>query len=146
MIKKHIIPFLLSFVLLLGMCVPASASDNGPLPYASNYLERYSVALGAHGNGKMTISTSIDGVGRQDKIGVLSIDIEKKVNGVWQYYDTIDSIEHPEFFAYDSYDYVGAIDFYGTPGVAYRVTILAYAKKGSGSDTGTVTSPAVVCK
>lgn len=143
---KRIICCLLSLILVFGMGTPASASDDEMIPYASNYLERYYVALGAHGNGKMTISISIDGVGRQDKIGVLSIDIEKKVNGVWQYHDTIDSTDHPEFFAYDSYDYLGAVDFYGTPGVAYRVTILAYAKKGSGSDTGTITSPIVVCK
>ena len=146
MMKKHIIPFFLSLILVFGMSVPASANDNELVPYASNYLERYYVALGAHGNGKMTISISVDGVGKQDKIGVLSIDIEKKVNGEWQYHDTLDSIDHPEFFTYNSYDHVGAVDFYGTPGVTYRVTLLVYTKKGSGSDTDTITSPAVACK
>ena len=88
----------------------------------------------------------IHGVGKQDKIGVLAIDIEKKVDGEWQYHDTLDSIDHPEFFTYNSYDHVGAVDFYGTPGVTYRVTLLVYTKKGSGSDTDTITSPAVACK
>lgn len=86
--KRKIIPVLLVMVMLLGLVSTAYAAENEPTPYASSYLDNYYVTLSAKGNGKMLISMAIDGVGIQDKIGVLYIDIEEKENGKWSYYDT----------------------------------------------------------
>lgn len=144
--KKKFVPVLLVLAMLLGLANTAYAADDQPAPYASSYLEDYYVALSAKGNGKMQISMAVDGVGTQDKIGVSYIDIEEKENGKWSYYDTLYSVDHSDFFAYNTWEYTGAVAFYGTPGLSYRVTVYVYAQKGSGFDTGYVVSPTVVCR
>lgn len=47
-------------------------------PYASSYLEQYSVSLAADGNGVMSIDMSVDGVSKMSKIGVMEVYIEEK--------------------------------------------------------------------
>lgn len=140
--KKRAISFLLAVVMLLTLTGTAFAVA----PRASDYLDSYMVVLRAMGNGTMEVSMSVEGVGIQDKIGVREVMIEKKINGVWTYQESLDSVDYPEFYAYNSRDYLGAVNFTGTPGVSYRVTLTVYARTGTGSDTGYVTSPVVVCK
>lgn len=144
--KKKLVAILLAFLILSGIAVPALASENTAVPYSNAYLDSYFISLGAKGNGRMVASVSIDGVGVQDKIGILRVDIYKKVNGVWIFHDTIDAADHPEFYAYNSRDYVGDVEFYGTPGVTYYVIITAVAFKGSGGGTGSAPSPEVTCR
>jgi len=135
--------------MLLSVSGTAFAVENGAIeitPFASKYLNSYTVVLAAKGSGKMVVSMSVDGTGIMDKIGVMEVEIDYLKNGTWYYWDSLDSVEHPEFYAYNSRDYVGDAYFTGTPGVTYYVTLTVYAKKGSGSDTGYVTSSAVVCK
>lgn len=62
------------------------------------------------------------------------------------YYDTLDAVEHPEFYVYDARTYLNEIPFDGTPGISYRVTVMVYAQRGSGSDTGYISSLSEVCK
>lgn len=144
--RKRIITFLIAIVMLFGMTCSVYAVDDSLVPYSSEYLDAYYVALTAEGNGKMLISMAVDGVGIQDKIGVLYIDIEEKRNGTWNYFDTLYSADHDDFFAYNARQYMGSATFYGTPGLSYRVTIHVYARKGSGSDTGELASYITVCK
>lgn len=144
--KRRLIPTLLAMVMLLGLTNTAYATENEPTPYASSYLENYYVTLSAKGDGKMLISMGVEGVGYQDKIGVSYIDIEEKENGKWSYYDTLYSADHDDFFAYNALDYTGTATFYGTPGLTYRVTIHVYARKGTGSDTGSLLSYTAVCR
>lgn len=155
--KKRVFSILMLMVMLFSTVVTAYAADVNNVesaimaqatmsPDASLYLDSYSVALGPKGNGIMTISMTVNGVGIMDKIGARELFIEKNVNGAWQYYLTLDGATYPEFYNYNSRSYVGSTTFTGTPGVSYRVTLTAYAKKGTGSDTGYVTSPAVVCQ
>ena len=75
----------------------------------------------------MRVAVVVNGVGILDKIGVTRIDIEQKVNGKWIYYDTLDSVDHPEFYTYNARTYLNEIPFDGTPGVSYRVTVKVYA-------------------
>ena len=89
--------------------------------------DSYTVVLSAKGDGRMLVTMVVDGVGVQDKIGVSKIDIDEKVNGKWQYYDTLYAVDHPEFYDYNTRDYLGDVSFYGTPGNSYRVTLLVYA-------------------
>ena len=79
------------------------------------------------------------------KVGVLEIYIEQKINGVWSEFDTMYSVYNPDFFQYNTRDFVHAVYFTGTVGVQYRVTILAHARNASGGDSGQVTSPVVTC-
>ncbi len=137
--KKRIISFLLVTLMMACTAVPAFAR-------ASDYLDDYYVDLYASGNGEMSVAVVVNGVGVLDKIGVTRINIEQKVNGKWTYYDTLDSVDHPEFYTYDSRSYLNIIPFEGTPGVSYRVTVLVAAIRGSGSDTGYISSMSEVCK
>lgn len=72
--------------------------------------------------------------------------VKKNSNGVWRYYDSLFAAEHPEFYEYNSRDFVGTTYFQGTPGVSYRVTLTVYARNSKGSDTGYITSYTVICK
>lgn len=142
--KKRAISLLLVMVTLLGATGVAAAVE----ARSSYNLSSYRVTLTAKGNGKMEISVSIRGVEEQDKIGVQEIEIEHKTsaNGSWTHYDTLYGASHPEFYAYNALRYSKEITFDGEPGEIYQVTITAYAKKGSNSDTGEATSSAVTCR
>lgn len=142
--RKRALSFCLAAMMLLGTVGTAFAVE----PRASYTLDSYYVGLSAEGEGKMLISPVVNGVGQQDKIGVQQVDIEYKTsaNGTWEYYDSMYAAEYPEFYTYKDWSYLGDIYFDGVPGHYYRVTITAYAKKGTLSDTGYVTSPGVRCK
>lgn len=146
--KKRLISLLIVLTVVFSVTGGALAVEPGHTitPFASAYLDGYSVALSAKGNGKMSLSVDVNGMGMQDKIGVVYIDIEQKVNGTWKYYNRLDAVDHPEFYSYHSRDHVCNATFNGTPGISYRVTVKVYAQKGAGSDTGYVTSYAIVCK
>ena len=96
----------------------------------------------------MSVTAVVNGVSEQDEIGVQQIDIEYKTsaNGTWKYYDSLYASNYPELYTYNDWTFMGGVNFNGTPGHYYRVTITAYAKKGTLSDTGYVTSTSVQCK
>lgn len=142
--RKRALSFCLAVMMLLGTVGTAFAVE----PRASYTLDDYYVGLTAEGGGVMSVTAVVNGVGEQDKIGVQQIDIEYKtsLNGEWEYYDSLYAAEYPELYAYGERTFMGGVDFDGVPGHYYRVTITAYAKKGTLSDTGYVTSPGVRCK
>lgn len=149
--KKQFLAFALSMAILLGGAIPAYALDNNmvgtyTITRASQYLDGYSVGIEARGNGKIAVAMTVDGTGIMEKIGVAEVEIEHKTNGGWRYYDSLFAAEHPEFYEYNSRDFVGTTYFQGTPGVSYRVTLTVYARNSKGSDTGYITSYTVVCK
>lgn len=152
---KRCISVFFSLALVFSMSVTSvlatSTSVSAPIdinivqPRASLYLDSYSVYLGAHGNGLMSISMDITATGVMSKVGVNEIYIEKKVNGVWMEHDTMYSVYNSDFFQHNTRDFVHAVYFNGTVGVKYRVTIWAHARNASGGDSGTVTSYTVTC-
>lgn len=144
--KKRLISFFTIAMMLCSLTVNSTAADNTPSAVASHNLSSYMVALSASGDEEMLISMSVDGVGIQEKIGVYEITIEQKVNGEWTLYDIMDSFDHPDFFSYDSYDHMGAITFDGEAGTYFRVTLFVYARDAETSDSGYVSSPAVLCE
>lgn len=141
--KKKLMALFVALMVMLSVSGTAFASEGQVR--ASHYLDSYYVTLVAKGNGKMAVGVAINGVDKEDAIGMREIYIETKIDGKWHYFDTLDYIEHPEFLAYDTDAYVDTAYFYGTPGDTYRVTITAYAEKDGGWDTGYVTSYSEVC-
>lgn len=113
---------------------------------SSAYLDGYSVGIEARGNGKIAVAMTVEARSKMEKLGVHEVEIEQKVNGNWRYYDSQYGAEHPEFYDYNTWDYVGTTYFQGTPGVSYRVTLTVYARNSKGSDTGYITSYTVVCR
>lgn len=140
---------LVLLAVILSMLINTSVfamQDEGLIPYASHYLDEFSVVLSAEGDAEMCVSVSVDGVGKQDKIGVASIDIEERSGNGWVYFDTLYAADNPDFYDYNSYDYMGDAYFEGTPGVEYRVIVYVYAEKDGGSDTRSITSESCVCR
>lgn len=146
--KKKLVSFISVIALLFSLTTTAFATESQvfSVTRASEYLDGYSVGIEARGNGEIAVAMTVDGVGIMEKIGVSEVYIEKKVNGVWKEHETQDAVEHPEFYDYNSRDYIGNAYFYGTPGVRYRVTLTVYARNSKGSDTGYITSYTVVCE
>ena len=150
MLKKKAISLVMSALVAFALCGSAAAvSDNSnPDVYVINssaYLSTYNVALSAQSNHRMAIGVTVTGTSIMDKIGVSIIDIDQKTNGVWSDYNTLYALYNPNFYQYDTASYVDTISFYGAQGVQYRVTLTVYAGKGSGSDTGSLTSYTVTC-
>ena len=115
-------------------------------PHASDYLSYYAIAFGARDNCRMVITMDVNAPRTMSRIGCSMLIIEKKVNGTWYEADTLISADYPEFIAINTASYFHSIDYYGDPGVQYRVTMVAYARDSTGSDTGEVTSYVVTCR
>ncbi|MEA4896195.1 MAG: hypothetical protein VB064_13195 [Oscillospiraceae bacterium] len=149
MLKKKAISLVMSVLMAFSLCGNAFAvSENSNINVinASAYLSTYNVALSAQADHRMAIGVTVTGTSIMDKIGVSIIDIDQKINGVWSDYNTLYALYNPNFYQYNTTSYVDTISFYGTQGVQYRVSLTVYAGKGSGSDTGILTSYTVTCK
>ena len=116
-------------------------------PFASAYLDDYSISIGARDNCRIVITMDVNAVRTVDKIGCVMLVIEHKIDGVWYEYDTLIGLEHPDFYMYDTASYLGSYAFYGEAGVQYRATMTAYAQDSSGYDTGEpITSYVITCR
>jgi len=93
----------------------------------------------------MAVEMDITGTRTMTKIGVYSLFIEEKKNGVWSEYDTVYGIYHSDFYDYNTNSYLGEYFFNGVAGRQYRVTMTAYARDSTGSDTGVTYTGAVTC-
>jgi len=138
-LKKRVVALVLAFMMIVSVGSVASAR-------ASDYLSSYTVALDALGNGEMEIFFDVDGTGTMTKIGAQVLYVDEYVNGAWSPYLTLAAVDNDDFYGYNTAGHIGLAYFDGTPGVKYRVTLVAYARNSSGSDTGSVTSPAVYCR
>lgn len=146
--KKKTTFMLAVIALLFSLTTPTLALEGATrsVTRASEYLDGYSVGVEARGNKRIAVIMTVDGKGTMDKIGVSEVYIEEKVGETWVEYEIQNAVEHPEFYNYNSQDYVGNAYFTGTPGMSYRVTLTVYARRGSGFDTGSITSYTVVCR
>lgn len=153
--KKRILSLFMLVLMMSTLCCNALAVSSHAVDTnaktieasrrASSYLSTYSVSLTAKTNHRMAIDATVYGTSVMDKIGVSIVKIEQKTNGVWSNCDTLYAINNPDFYQYNTLNYVNTISFYGTQGVQYRVTLTVYAGKGSGSDSATVSSYVITC-
>ena len=81
-----------------------------------------------------------------NKVGAQALFVDYYSNGYWYPHVTLLGVDNPDFYDYNMYGHSGFAYFDGTPGVKYRVTLLAYASDSTGSDTGTVTSATITCR
>ena len=144
--KTRVTSICLVIITMISLSSTVWAAKNEAVPYASDYLDGCSVALASTGVGQMVVDVTVDAVGIADKVGIFEIYVERKEAGKWEFYKSLDSVDHPEFYVYNSRDYLNSIYFSAESGYTYRVTITAYAKKGSGSDTSDLMSYSCVCK
>lgn len=155
--KKRILALGVAFLLSVSSAASISAVDCSTIhdlcvtkysiePYASAYLDDYSISFGARDNCRMVITMDVNGVRTMDRIGCSVLIIEKKVNGTWLVDEIMVSADYPEFIVENSSSYFHSIDYYGEAGYQYRVTMTAYARKDGGYDTGEITSYVVTCR
>lgn len=157
--KKRLLALLMSLLLMNSTAFavdisPTISSESSEFPvvwssvepHASAYLDDYSIAFGARDNCRMVITMDVNAVRTMNRLGCLMLIIEEKIDGTWYECDTLVSADYPEFIATNTASYFHSIDYYGEPGVQYRVTMVAYARDSTGSDTGEVTSYVVTCR
>lgn len=156
--KKRVITVFLLFMTTLSCITMPSLAIDAPLypenrvvvalpARASDYLSSYSIALTARNNRRMIVTMDVTAVRTMNKVGCLTLIIEKKVGGSWYEVDTLIGSDDPDlFYSYNTADYFQEYSFYGEEGVQYRVTMTAYARDDSGFDTGEVTSYTETCR
>ncbi len=144
--KRQMVSMVLALITIFSLNSVAWANDEYPVPYASDYLDGCSLGLRSPSTGRMAVDITVDAVGVADVVGIIEIYVERKIDNKWKFYKSLDSVDHPEFYDYNSRDYLATIYFDAESGYTYRVTITAYAEKGSGSDTLDLTSYNCVCK
>lgn len=139
--RKRIVSFVLALMMVISVSSAALAVTR-----ASDYLAGYSISLEAIGNGEMEIHYSVTGTGIMTKIGAQALYVDEYVNGSWNSYTTLLAVDNDDFYGYNTAGHAGFAYFDGTPGVKYRVTLAAYARNSSGSDTGWGTSLSATCR
>lgn len=144
--RKRLISAFLAIITIFSLNSAVWAAEAEIVPYASDYLDGCSVGLNSPSIGRMEVNVTVDAVGIADVVGIIEIYVERKIDNKWKFYKSLDSVDHPEFYDYNSRDYLATIYFDAESGYTYRVTITAYAEKGSGSDTLDLTSYSCKCK
>lgn len=142
---KKTISALLAVLLLLSASLPCYAVE----ARASQYFDGYILGMAAPGNNQMSVSFTVYGMSKMDKIGAYYIRIEEEVgNNKWITTFTAYGDKDPaKFYSTNAYEHTGSYTFTGVPGVKYRAVMKSYASNSSGheySDEFTCTGR--VCK
>lgn len=129
---KRITSAFFAIALLLSTSLSCYAVE----PRASKYFDGYIIAMSAPGNGQVTVSFSVLGMGKMDQIGAYYIRIEEEIStDKWAKTFTVYGDNDPsKFYSYNAYDHGGDYTFTGVPGVKYRAVMKAYAKDQYGSE------------
>lgn len=143
--KKHPAIRIIALVLMLTIATSVTAAAT---VRASLYLESYAITIEAKGGGKMVVGYGVYGTRTMDQLGAQKIVIEVETSpDRWLPIITIDGDSNTDkYYAYNSLFCEGTYTFWGNPYDRYRATLTAYAAKGSGSDTGELTSSETMCK
>ncbi len=139
--KKRVVSLVLALAMIVSVSGAALATAK-----ASDYLSSYTISLEAIGNGRMEIFYDVNGTSTMTKIGAQALYVDEYVNGSWSSYTTLLAVDNDDFYGYNTAGHAGFAYFNGTPGVKYRVTLVAYARNSSGSDTGWGTSLSATCR
>lgn len=134
--KKRLPALLVVIALLISCCQLAIASD--VQPYASEYLSRYTVALGPGKNsGEVILAYSVLATDTMTQLGISKVEIYKS-NG--SYVTTIYGNSTNKLMGYSTEHHNGNYIYTGTSGVSYYAKVTVYAKDSTGSDYRTVTT------
>ncbi|MDD2246576.1 MAG: hypothetical protein PHI70_04085 [Proteiniphilum sp.] len=130
-------------MLLVGMlCMLFSplavyaSEDDAQSPKASEYIRSTSVNITPQGNGRLLVENKLGATRTVDQLGIISLEIQKKVGGYWQSIDTLVTDD----YAYNTGTYIYDCYYYGTPGTEYRSYVEFYVEDDGGSEIKIVTS------
>lgn len=142
---KKTISALFAALLLLSSTLPCYAVE----ARASQYFDGYILGMTAPGNNQMSVSFTVYGMSKMDKIGAYYIRIEEEVgNDKWITTFTAYGDKDPtKFYATNAYEHTSSYTFTGVPGVKYRAVMKAYASNSSGYEySDEITCTGRVCK
>lgn len=144
--KKCIFSFLLAVALLGNLTCSFAAEPEELQPYASDYLDSYTVGVTAKGGGKMSVTFIVYGTRTMDKIGAQKIVVEEWDGESWTNILEYTADKNSNFLMTQASEYTASVTFYGLPGLQYRATLYAYAERDGVFDMGTCTSNPETCR
>ncbi len=127
-------------VILLCTALPFSSSADGIVPFSSNYFNSYGTVMSADGNGVLSITFDVQGMGICTQLGVASYEVERKnEDGEWCNVSGLLNGETGSNVA----SYTFSRSFYGVPGETYRVQVTFLCIMNGGYECKNFTSSGV---
>lgn len=137
--KKRL--FSLFCITLLITSLVTTAKAGSIQPYASDYLAKYTIAMGPGSNaGELLLAYSVVGTGNATTTGIKKLDVYK-ANGT--YVTTIYGTTSNKLLRSSSSYNSGTYTYKGVSGTSYYMLVTVYAGDSYGSDTRTVTTNTV---
>lgn len=134
---KKIFLILITILTLGSTSVFANIKSNEIMPFASDYIVDYDVAIGTHANGKISASASLSTLPYVDSIST-KIELQEQNGYYWSTVTTFSQTNYNDNFV------VASGSYYGTAGKNYRLVCTYKAKEGSVTETRYATSKTVV--
>lgn len=134
--KKRLSALFIIIALLVSCCQLVSASNIQPR--ASEYLSRYTVALGpGDETGEVKLAFSVTATDTMSQVGISKVEIYKS-NG--SYVTTIYGNSTNKLLGYSTEHHSGCYIYNGVSGTSYYAKVTVYAKDSTGSDSRIVTT------
>lgn len=140
MSKKKVI--ILLFVCMFYLLISPLTSYGEQSPQASEYIRSTSAVIIPGDAGKLLLQNKLGATRIVDKLGIISLEIQTKVNGYWRSIDTLVTGDYD----YNTGTYIYDCYYYVTPGIEYRSYVEFYVGNDGGSETKIVTSEPVLAK
>lgn len=136
--NKKIITLLIVSMLIFPITAYAN-TDNTPSPQASEYIRSTSAVITPGDDGELLLENKLGATRIVDKLGIISLELQTKVNGYWR---TIDTLVTDDYL-YDTGTYIYDCYYYATSGKEYRSYVEFYVENDGGSEIKIVTSEPV---
>lgn len=137
--KYSVIMRMVALVLILVLTVPMSTNAavvETVQPCASYYLDSYNAYVYPAANGKIQAWFTVTGIGYQDTIGALTIQIFQSADNVnWTWFKTFRHDQNPQMLSYNDNYHSGYVECQGTPGLYYKAYVCIWAGSDGDGDT-----------
>lgn len=141
--KKSVLVRFVAMIMVITLLVPVGASaatGQAVQPYASSYLDSYGAYVYSAGSGKMQVYFNVQGTGKMDELGALSIQIyECSTNSSnlddWEWKVTYTHSSTSGMLSYKDDYHSGHVEYQGTVGRYYKAYVCVWGGKNGSGDT-----------
>ena len=120
--KKQLLFRVVAIILIFACIFPVNAM--AVESRASDYLSSYTAYVYPAGSGKIQVWFNVVGVGYQEALGALTIQIyESKNNSNWTLVTAFIHNNNPDMMGYNTYYHSGHVDYQGVAGRYYRAYV-----------------------
>lgn len=142
--KKRFITMLIvcMFCMLFSPFAAYAEAVDVQSPQASEYIRSTSAVIIPGEDGELLLQNKLGATRIVDKLGIISLEIQTKVNGYWRSIDTLVTDD----YLYDTGTYIFDCYYDVTPGIEYRSYVEFYVENNGGSETKIVTSDPVTAE